>query len=128
MVELRDMINHLNRWKEMNYFTKESSHSGKKIYEKREMVKYIFHTSSWSHFSLTNLPSHFYFILFLCENRSERVYSERRFRLSNWDENLSNVLGEKNEKMRDGWYLFCEKWIIINFVLPSHLSLNLFPY
>ena len=64
------------------------------------MVKYIFHTSLWSHFSLTNLPSHF--IVFLCENRSEGVYSERRFRLSNCDENLSNVLGEKNEKkMRD---------------------------
>ena len=83
------------------------------------MVKYIFHTSLWSHFSLTNLPSHF--ILFF-------VWEQVRGGLQ-WKEIQTEQLRWKSiqcpwwDKMRDGWYIcFCEKWIIINSILPSHLS------
>ena len=88
----------------MNYFTKESSHSGKKINEKREMVKYIFHISSWSHFSLTNLPSHlisFHFIF--CVRTGQRGFTVKGD--SDWAIEMKIYPISLVRKMRDGWYI-----------------------
>ena len=75
-----------------------------------------------SFISLTNLPSHFILFYFI-------VREQVRGGLQ-WKEIQTEQLRWKSiqcpwwDKWNERWliYLFCEKWIIINSILPSHLS------
>ena len=139
----RNMINHLsfyyrlsqlthNRWKEMrmNYFTKESSHSGKKRYEKKRddqiYISYIFMISFLSHKSTIS----FYFILLF-------VWEQVRGGLQ-WKEIQTEQLRWKSiqcpwwEKMKwemvDIFVFVRNELLLILFNHLISLSHNLFPY